>query len=239
MDLHTLDWDAEPLDPIGAPRAMPPQIRSSSEIYGTASGVLEGVPVAGDLGDQRRSTRSRGRSRSPERWYSGCATLASTIQDNGGMYLVPAFLGLFAPYQNNDARRVTVGMTRYVNKGHFAPAALEATAFQTREVVEAMQTDSGVKLTALKVDGRMVYNDMLMQFQSDILGVPVIRPRLAETTALSAAYAAGLATGVWSNLEELRHNWAVDKMWEPSMDGATRERLYHDWKRAVERSSAE
>jgi glycerol kinase len=163
-------------------------------------------------------------------------TLANTVQDNGGMYLVPAFSGLFAPYWKNDARGVIVGMTRYVNKGHFARAALEATAFQTREVVEAMETDSGVKLTALKVDGGMVHNDMLMRFQSDILGVPVIRPRVAETTALGAAYAAGLATGVWSNLDELRQNWAVDKIWEPEMEPAMREGLYHDWKRAVERS---
>jgi len=163
-------------------------------------------------------------------------TLANTVQDNGGMYFVPAFSGLFAPHWKNDARGVIVGLTRYVNRGHFARAALEATAFQTREVVEAMETDSGVKLTALKVDGGMVYNDMLMQFQSDILGVPVIRPRVAETTALGAAYAAGLATGVWRNLDELRQNWAVDKIWEPSMEPAMRARLYYDWKRAVERS---
>jgi glycerol kinase len=152
------------------------------------------------------------------------------------MYFVPAFSGLFAPYWRSDARGVIVGMTRYVNKGHFARAALEATAFQTREVLEAMQSDSGVTLKALKVDGGMVHNELLMQFQADILGVPVIRPRVAETTALGAAYAAGLATGYWSDLDALRHNWAVDRIWEPRMEEARRERLFSGWKRAVERS---
>jgi glycerol kinase len=163
-------------------------------------------------------------------------TLARTVQDNGGMYFVPAFSGLFAPYWKSDARGVIVGMTRYVNRGHFARAALEATAFQTREVLEAMQSDSGVSLTALKVDGGMVHNDLLMQFQADILGVPVIRPRVAETTALGAAYAAGLATGYWSDLDELRDNWAVDRIWEPRMEAGLREHLYRDWTRAVQRS---
>jgi glycerol kinase len=127
-------------------------------------------------------------------------------------------------------------MTRYVNKGHIARAALEATAYQTREVLDAMEKDSGVKLTSLKVDGGMVYNDTLMQFQADILGVPVIRPVVAETTALGAAYAAGLATGFWDNLEDLRRNWAMDKTWQPRMDAARREELYRNWKRAVERT---
>jgi glycerol kinase len=163
-------------------------------------------------------------------------TLAKTVQDNGGIYFVPAFSGLFAPYWKNDARGVIVGMTRYVNKGHIARAALEATAYQTREVLDAMEADSGVSLKALKVDGGMVYNETLMQFQADVLGVPVIRPKVAETTALGAAYAAGLATGFWSNLEDLRQNWGVDRTWEPSMDTAKRDELYTDWKRAVERS---
>jgi len=162
--------------------------------------------------------------------------LASSVQDNGGIYFVPAFSGLFAPYWKNDARGVIVGLTRYVNKGHIARAALEATAYQTREVLDAMEADSGVSLKALKVDGGMVYNQGLMQFQADILGVPVIRPKVAETTALGAAYAAGLATGFWSNLEDLRQNWGVDRTWEPSMDAAKRDELYRNWKRAVERS---
>jgi glycerol kinase len=163
-------------------------------------------------------------------------TLAGTVRDNGGVYFVPAFSGLFAPYWKNDARGVIVGMTRYVNKGHIARAALEATAYQTREVLDAMEADSGVNLKALKVDGGMVYNDTLMQFQADILGVPVIRPKVAETTALGAAYAAGLATGYWANLEDLRQNWGVDRSWEPSMDSTTREELGHNGKRAVTRS---
>ena len=162
--------------------------------------------------------------------------LASSVQDNGGIYFVPAFSGLFAPYWKNDARGVIVGLTRYVNKGHIARAALEATAYQTREVLDAMEADSGVSLKALKVDGGMVYNQGLMQFQADILGVPVIRPKVAETTALGAAYAAGLATGFWSNLEDLRQNWGVDRTWEPSMDSSKRDELYRNWKRAVERS---
>ncbi|MGN6759303.1 MAG: glycerol kinase GlpK, partial [Thermomicrobiales bacterium] len=162
--------------------------------------------------------------------------LARTVDDNGGVYFVPAFSGLFAPYWRSDARGVIVGLTRYVNKGHIARAALEATAFQTREVLDAMEADSGVKLTALKVDGGMVYNDLLMQFQADILGVPVIRPQVAETTALGAAYAAGLATSFWDNLEDLRQNWSVDKAWEPTMDASKRDELYHNWKRAVERT---
>jgi glycerol kinase len=159
--------------------------------------------------------------------------LANTVEDNGGIYFVPAFSGLFAPYWKNDARGVIVGMTRYVNKGHIARAALEATAYQTREVLEAMNKDSGVPLTALKVDGGMVFNDTLMQFQSDILGVPVIRPKVAETTALGAAYAAGLAVGFWAKVEDLRANWGVDKTWEPKMDSAKRAKLFDGWLEAV------
>ncbi len=149
--------------------------------------------------------------------------LAKTVDDNGGVYFVPAFSGLFAPYWKSDARGVIAGLTRYVNKGHIARAVLEATAWQTREVLDAMNADSGVPLTALKVDGGMVYNDLLMQFQSDVLGVPVIRPKVAETTALGAAYAAGLAVGFWSAVEDLRANWAKDKEWQPKMDATTRE----------------
>jgi glycerol kinase len=162
--------------------------------------------------------------------------LAASVEDNGGIYFVPAFSGLFAPYWMSDARGVIVGLTRFVNKGHIARAALEATAFQTREVLDAMEKDSGVKLAALKVDGGMVFNETLMQFQSDVLGVPVIRPTVAETTSLGAAYAAGLAVGFWDNLEDLRENWGVDKTWEPEMEAETRAKLYKGWLRAVERT---
>jgi glycerol kinase len=160
-------------------------------------------------------------------------TLAGTVEDNGGAYFVPAFSGLFAPYWRQDARGALVGLTRFVNRGHIARAALEATAFQTREVVDAMNADSGVALTELKVDGGMVGNELLMQFQADILDVPVVRPVVAETTALGAAYAAGLAVGFWSSTDEIRANWTVDKRWEPAMDPARRECLYADWKKAV------
>ena len=159
--------------------------------------------------------------------------LAKTVDDNGGAYFVPAFSGLFAPYWRSDARGGIVGLTRYVNKGHLARAVLEATAFQSREVLDAMNADSGVDLTALKVDGGMVANETLMQFQADILGVPVIRPVVAETTALGAAYAAGLAVGYWSSEEDIRTNWAEDKRWEPSMDEGKRDKLYRKWRKAV------
>lgn len=162
--------------------------------------------------------------------------LASSVDDNGGVYFVPAFSGLFAPYWRPDARGAIVGMTRYVNKGHIARAALEATAFQTREVLDAVNADSGVDLTELKVDGGMTANDALMQFQADILGVPVVRPVVAETTALGAAYAAGLAVGFWDNLDDLRANWQEDKRWEPDMDSDERDRELRLWKKAVTKS---
>jgi glycerol kinase len=163
-------------------------------------------------------------------------TLAGSVGDNGGIYFVPAFSGLFAPYWRSDARGAIVGMTRFVNKGHIARAALEATAFQTREILDAMEKDSGVKLTALKVDGGMVYNELLMQFQADMLNVPVIRPQVAETTALGAAYAAGLAVGFWKDYDELRINWGKDKEWKPDMPDETRNHLYAGWKKAVTRT---
>jgi glycerol kinase len=163
-------------------------------------------------------------------------SLAKTVDDNGGVYFVPAFSGLFAPYWKSEARGVIAGLTRYVNKGHIARAVLEATAWQTREVLDAMNADSGVPLTALKVDGGMVYNELLMQFQSDVLNVPVIRPKVAETTALGAAYAAGLATGFWAAVEDLRANWAKDKEWHPKMDAAERDKEYRLWKKAVTRT---
>jgi glycerol kinase len=159
--------------------------------------------------------------------------LAKTVEDNGGAYFVPAFSGLFAPYWRSDARGALVGLTRYVNKGHIARAALEATAFQTREVLEAVNADSGVDLTELKVDGGMIANNTLMQFQADILGVPVVRPVVAETTALGAAYAAGLAVGFWSDLDELRANWQEDSRWEPRMEAEERDRQIRLWKKAV------
>ncbi|GAA4626301.1 glycerol kinase GlpK [Cellulomonas oligotrophica] len=162
--------------------------------------------------------------------------LAATVEDNGGAYFVPAFSGLFAPYWRSDARGALVGLTRYVNRGHIARAALEATAFQTREVLDAMNADSGVDLTELKVDGGMVANEALMQFQADILGVPVIRPKVAETTALGAAYAAGIAVGYWSGEQDVIDNWAEDKRWEPSMDTDERDRQYRLWKKAVTRT---
>ena len=163
-------------------------------------------------------------------------TLARTVEDNGGVYFVPAFSGLFAPYWRSDARGVIAGLTRYATRGHLARAALEATAYQTREVLDAMYKDSGVELKSIKVDGGMVFNELLMQFQADLLGVPVVRPRIAETTALGAAYAAGLAVGFWQNLDDLRTNWQVDKTWQPVMDAATRNKLYSGWKKAVERT---
>jgi len=162
--------------------------------------------------------------------------LARTVENNGGVYFVPAFSGLFAPHWRSDARGIIAGLTRYVNKGHIARAALEATAFQTREVLDAMEIDSGVKLTSLKVDGGMVYNELLMQFQADILNVPVVRPVVAETTALGAAYAAGLAVGLWSSEQELRVNWGKDREWIPQMDAVERDQMYNMWKKAVSRT---
>jgi glycerol kinase len=162
--------------------------------------------------------------------------LAKTVADNGGAYFVPAFSGLFAPYWRSDARGVIVGLTRFVNKGHIARAVLEASAYQTRDIVDAMNKDSGVELSKLKVDGGMVVNELLMQFQSDILNVPVIRPKVSETTALGAAYAAGMAVGFWQGLDELRRNWEEDKTWQPAVDSEIRENYYREWKKAVDRT---
>jgi glycerol kinase len=162
--------------------------------------------------------------------------LARSVADNGGMYIVPAFSGLFAPYWRSDARGVMVGLTQFINRGHIARAVLEATAFQTREVLDAMETDSGVRLSTLKVDGGMVKNDLLMQFQADILNVPVVRPLITETTALGAAYAAGLAVGYWKDIDSLRGQWGADRQWSPTMNDITRARLYAGWKKAVSRT---
>ena len=300
MDLSTLAWDDEILAIMGIPKSMLPEIRSSSQVYGDATGVLAGIPVAGDLGDQQaalfgQTCFSAGEAKntygtgnflllntgtSPVQSNNGLITgvgykigdapaaymlegsiaitgalvqwlrdnlkiissapevetLARTVEDNGGVFFVPAFSGLFAPYWRSDARGVIAGLTRYVNSGHIARAVLEATAWQTKEVVDAMDADSGVALTALKVDGGMTANDLLMQFQADVLDVPVIRPVVAETTALGAAYAAGLAVGFWAEIEDLRANWGIDKQWEPHMDPATRDREYALWKKAVTRT---
>ena len=162
-------------------------------------------------------------------------TLASGVKDNGGLYFVPAFSGLFAPHWNNNARGVMIGLTHYINKKHIARAILEATAFQTREVFEAMQKDSGLQLKKLKVDGGMTTNNLLMQFQSDILNVEIIRPIITETTALGAAYAAGLAVEFWKDLDDLAKNWQADNIWTPSMKEKTRQAEYSKWKKAVER----
>ncbi|MDX6319082.1 MAG: glycerol kinase [Nocardioidaceae bacterium] len=159
--------------------------------------------------------------------------LAKTVDDNGGAYFVPAFSGLFAPHWRSDARGALVGLTRYVNKGHIARAVLEATAFQSKEVLDAMNADSGVPLKELRVDGGMVANETLMQFQADILDVDVVRPKVAETTALGAAYAAGLAVGFWESEDDIRQNWGEDKRWTPSMDAKERDRQYRNWKKAV------
>ncbi|PYT82115.1 MAG: hypothetical protein DMG40_07365 [Acidobacteria bacterium] len=162
--------------------------------------------------------------------------LARTVKDNGGVYFVPAFSGLFAPYWKSDARGVIAGLTRYSNKGHLARAVLEATAYQTREVLEAMELDSGKRVDSLRAHGGMVENDLLMQFQADILNRDVIRPLIKETRALGASYAAGLAVGFYKDLGELRRHWSADQVWKPHMESATRERLYSEWKKAVTRS---
>lgn len=300
MDLQTLDWDAETLEIMAIPRQMLPEIRPSSQVFGSAKGLLAGVPIAAALGDQQaalvgQTCFSPGEAKNT--YGTGCfmllntgeaivpskqgllttvaykmgearavyalegsiaiagalvqwlrdnlgiintsaevETLANTVEDSGGVYVVPAFSGLYAPYWKDSARGVIAGLTRYATKAHIARAVLEATAWQTREVLDAMNQDSAVQLLSLKVDGGMVGNHTLMQFQSDVLGVPVVRPVVAETTALGAAYAAGLAVGFWSQLAELRDNWAVDCTWEPKMPIALREQKYRFWKKAVSRT---
>jgi glycerol kinase len=163
-------------------------------------------------------------------------SLAREAEDNGDVYFVPAFSGLYAPHWKESARGVIAGLTRYANKSHIARAALEATAYQTREVLDAMERDSGIPIQELRVDGGMVANELLMQFQADILNAPVVRPKISETTALGAAYAAGLAVGYWSSAEEIKTNWAVDKTWTPAMSDSTRQELYASWQKAVTRS---
>ena len=300
MNLRTLGWDADMLAAMGIPAAVLPEIRSSSEVYGEARGILAGVPIAGDLGDQQAALFGQtcfAAGEAKNTYGTGCfmllntgtepvvsargllttvgyrigaepavyalegsiaiagalvqwlrdnigliadsasiETMARTVEDNGGVYFVPAFSGLFAPYWRPDARGVITGLTGYVTRGHIARAVLEATAWQTREVLDAMNADSGLPLKALKADGGMVHNELLLQFQADVLGVPVVRPKVAETTALGAAYAAGLAVGFWSAVDDLRANWVSDRQWLPAMDPATREKEYRLWKKAVTRS---
>jgi glycerol kinase len=299
MDLRTLDWSEALLQEWGIPRAMLPEIRSSSEVLGETQlpGVVRGVPIAGILGDQQAATFGQaafddGESKNtygtgnfllvntgteivrsghglittvayrcggdPARYAlegsiavtgslvqwlrdnlgiiersEDVEVLASTVADNGGAYFVPAFSGLFAPYWRPDARGALVGLTRFVNRGHIARAALESTAFQTRDVIDAVVADSGRELSELRVDGGMTRDALLMQFQADILGIPVIRPKVVETTALGAAYAAGLATGLWAGLDELRAHWQEDVRFEPRMPVDDRERRYRLWKKAV------
>jgi glycerol kinase len=296
MNLETLDWDPELVSAMDVPLSMLPEIRSSSEVYGT----YEGVPVASALGDQQAALFGQTCFEPGEgkctygtgafllintggkpvhsqngllttvgyqigdepaayalegavavtgalvQWFrdkvgliSSAAeieTLARTVDDNGGAYFVPAFSGLFAPHWRSDARGVIAGLTGYISRGHLARAVLEASAWQTKEVVDAMNADSGVDLTTLRVDGGMTANNLLMQFLSDVLDVPVVRPIVAETTCLGAAYAAGLAVGYWTGTDELKANWHKAAEWEPSMEPAARARGYRKWKKAVERT---
>ena len=300
MDLASLHWDDDILALFDIPRACLPQIRSSSEVYGNATGVLAGVPIAGILGDQQAALVGQACFQSGEAkntYGTGCFMLMNTgetpypsaygllttvgyrfgqaptvyalegsiaiagalvqwlrdslgiihssgdieplarsVPDNGGVTIVPAFSGLFAPHWNAGARGLIGGLTRFVNKGHIARAALEATAFQTREVLDAMTKDTGIGVRELRTDGGMVVNELLMQFQADILNVPVVRPKVIETTALGAAYAAGLAAGVWSGTDDLVRNWAADKRWHPAMRDDERDRLLGEWGKAVGRS---
>jgi glycerol kinase len=300
MNLETLDWDPEILALLNIPRACLPEIRSSSEVYGTCTGVLAGVPLAGILGDQQAALFGQAclaPGEAKNTYGTGCfmlmntgekpfasangllttlgyklgeapavyalegsisisgalvqwlrdnlglissapeiEALAASVEDNGDVYFVPAFSGLYAPHWEDSARGVIVGLTRFAGKGHLARAVLESTAFQTREVLDAMTKDSGVAITELRTDGGMVVNELLMQFQSDILGVPVVRPRVIETTALGAAYAAGLAVGYWTSTEDITANWGVDKRWHPAMEEDRRATLFGKWNKAVSRS---
>jgi glycerol kinase len=302
MNLQTLSWDSEILDTFGIPTAMLPRICSSSEVYADVKEpALQGVPIAGILGDQQAALVGQTCFRPGEAkntYGTGCfllmntsdrivhsnhgllttvayklgdqpahyalegsiaitgalvqwlrdnlgviqksseiESLAKSVPDNGGVYFVPAFSGLYAPYWKDNARGVIAGLTRYANKGHLARAILEATAFQTRDVLEAMQKDSNIQLDVLRADGGMVDNDLLMQFQADILNLPVVRPVTRDaTTALGAAYAAGLAVHYFRDLEDLRSNWAIDHTWKPTLAAKRREELYRLWKRAVNKS---
>lgn len=301
MNLHSLAWDETILDLLQIPVSILPQIVPSSQKYGLISSeIMEGVPLAGILGDQQAALVGQtcftpGEAKNT--YGTGCfmlmntgtklvpsthgllttvayqfegqpthyalegsvaiagalvqwlrdnlgiiqqsheiQPLAETVEDNGGAYFVPAFSGLYAPYWDSTARGVMTGLTRYVNKGHLARAILEATAYQTRDVLEAMEKDAQIAIKSLRVDGGMTVNDLLMQFQADMLDAEVIRPMMIETTALGAAYAAGLAVGYWKSQEDLLANWGIDKTWNPMMAGATRSQNYHGWLKAIERA---
>jgi glycerol kinase len=301
MNLKTLDWDDCLLDTFHIPRALLPQIVSSSGRVGPVrAGALADVPIAGILGDQQAALVGQccfAPGESKNTYGTGCfllmntgtqavpshaglittvayrfgdapaayalegsiaiagavvqwlrdslkmisssaevETLAREVQDNGGVYLVPAFSGLYAPHWNAGARGAMLGLTRYATRAHIARAALESTAFQVREVIESMQRDAGIDLPELRVDGGMVTNDLLMQFQADLLDRPVVAPRVTETTALGAAYAAGLAVNFWDSTDALRRNWAEARRWNPAMEPATRNQLYGNWQRAVART---
>ncbi|MFZ1108234.1 MAG: glycerol kinase GlpK [Rhodomicrobium sp.] len=300
MNLATLDWDGDLLSLFDVPRPCLPEIAPSSRIYAQATGVLEGVPIAGILGDQHAALFGQACLKPGEAkntYGTGCFMLMNTgermvpstcgllttlgyrldghkpvyalegsiaiagalvqwlrdnlgliqnsaeierlarsVDDNGGVFFVPAFSGLYAPHWKEHARGVICGLTRFVNKGHIARAALEATAFQTREVLDAMTRDSGVAIAELRVDGGMVVNDTLMQFQADMLNAPVVRPQAIETTALGAAYAAGLAVGYWSSLDDIVENWSAARRWYPAMKLAESDTLYRYWQKAISRS---
>ena len=302
MDLRTLQWDAGIAADMGIPMPMLPSIRSSSEVYAECAwgGPIDGVPIAGDLGDQQAATFGQAcftPGMAKNTYGTGCfmllntgseivssqhgmlttvcyqlgnaapvyalegsiavagslvqwlrdnlhlinsaaevEALARSVADNGGAYIVPAFSGLFAPYWRADARGAIVGLTRFVTKAHLARAALEAVAFQTWDVVDAMAADSGVQLAELRVDGGMIGNELLMQFQADILGVDVVAPKVAETTALGAAYAAGIAVGFWSGEADVTANWVEQHRWRSSMPAADRSARYAAWQKAVSRT---
>ena len=300
MNLSTVDWDDELLTALGVPRAMLPEIRPSSQVYGEGGGPLHGVPVAGALGDQQaalfgqtcfepgdaKCTYGTGSflllntGPTPKPSAAGLITtvgyqladsapvyalegsiavtgaliqwlrdnlnlitrasdvdeLARTVPDTGGAVIVPAFAGLFAPHWRSDARGVIAGLTGYVTKAHLARAALEATAWQVREVADAMAADAGVPMGRLKVDGGMTASEVLLQIQADVLDLPVVRPAVTETTCLGAAYAAGLAVGFWPDLDALRANWRADAEWVPQMSTEDREAGYSRWRKAVART---
>lgn len=300
MDLATVDWDDDLIAALDVPRAVLARVVPSVGLIARATGILDGVPIAGMLGDQQAALFGQagfGPGDAKNTYGTGCFMLLNTgmqpvpstrgllttvayqvasgkprfalegsvaiagagvqwlrdnlglidessaveglarvVDDNGDVYFVPAFSGLFAPYWRSDARGVIAGLTRYSEAGHIARAVLEAVAFQTRDVFDAMAVDSGVEMTSLKVDGGMVVNDLLMQFQADILDVPVVRPRVTETTVLGAAYAAGLATGFWSDPDELREHWAEDRRFEPALSSERRDALLASWHKAVEKS---
>ena len=301
MNLQSLEWDDELTAAFRIPKNILPRIASSSEIYAQAQvKVLEGVPLAGILGDQQAALVGQACFQpgdAKNTYGTGCFLLMNTgttavpstaglittvayklgaqpaayalegsiaitgalvqwlrdnlgiistsaeverlaehVPDNGDVYFVPAFSGLYAPHWKESARGAIVGLTRFANRHHIARACLEATAYQTREVLTAMQSDSGIAITQLRVDGGMIENQLLMQFQADILNVPVVRPRVKETTALGAAYAAGLAVGYWQGLDDLVQNWRVDRTWKPAMEEGARARLYRRWQKAVTRA---